>query len=196
MEADATEQPHRGEMFSCVLQGLKGIGAISLDEYLGTPSGSEPLAAVNTASNLHAAEESVEERGATGIAASPQALHQTIEDTQQQSSEQLASESVDSNGSGNVSHADADADNCKPVSDSQHMHSMLSPSASGPAQLATDMDEFTRQIEECCMEWRAGRVKPYWLVINEPRFGRSAFSPSSLYAFFRIISDAHQLLRM
>lgn len=49
------------------------------------------------------------------------------------------------------------------------------PSSSSPehASSVVEMDEFTRQIEECCMEWRAGRVKPYWLVIHEPKYGRS-----------------------
>ena len=47
------------------------------------------------------------------------------------------------------------------------------PPASEPVPSVTEMDEYTREIEECCMEWRAGRVKPYWLIINEPKFGRS-----------------------
>ena len=54
------------------------------------------------------------------------------------------------------------------------------PSASEPMPLVTDMDEYTREIEECCMEWRAGQVKPYWLTINEPKFGHSTSPAISL----------------
>jgi hypothetical protein len=35
-------------------------------------------------------------------------------------------------------------------------------------------DPGVQEIEDCCVEWRAGRVKPYWVALNEPKFGTSA----------------------
>ena len=39
------------------------------------------------------------------------------------------------------------------------------PQSEGPA---------VQEIEACCIEWRTGRVKPYWVALNEPKFGTSA----------------------
>lgn len=36
-----------------------------------------------------------------------------------------------------------------------------------------DMDESVKAIEQCCLEWSGGKIKPFWLHINEPKFGRS-----------------------
>ncbi|KAI1789886.1 hypothetical protein LXA43DRAFT_545146 [Ganoderma leucocontextum] len=36
-----------------------------------------------------------------------------------------------------------------------------------------DMDDSVREIEQCCLEWASGRVKPFWLNINEPKFGKT-----------------------
>ncbi|KAL6310238.1 hypothetical protein BKA93DRAFT_820690 [Sparassis latifolia] len=33
-------------------------------------------------------------------------------------------------------------------------------------------DDPIQEIERCCLTWRAGKVKPYWLVIDEPKFGQ------------------------
>ncbi len=38
---------------------------------------------------------------------------------------------------------------------------------------ALEMDESVKAIEQCCLDWTGGKVKPYWLNINEPRYGRS-----------------------
>jgi hypothetical protein len=42
-------------------------------------------------------------------------------------------------------------------------------------------DPAISQIEECCHHWRAGRVKPYWVALNEPKCDTS---PCSLSSFF------------
>jgi len=34
-------------------------------------------------------------------------------------------------------------------------------------------DPGVKEIEDCCIEWRAGRVKPYWIALNEPKYGSS-----------------------
>lgn len=52
--------------------------------------------------------------------------------------------------------------------------------ASGPASAAT-LDPYVTQIEECCMEWRAGLVVPYWLILKEPKLGQSELHLSSTY---------------
>ncbi|KAH9940613.1 hypothetical protein B0H21DRAFT_754394 [Amylocystis lapponica] len=36
-----------------------------------------------------------------------------------------------------------------------------------------DEDENVMKIEQCCKEWRVGRVAPYWMIIDEPKFGRT-----------------------
>jgi hypothetical protein len=35
-------------------------------------------------------------------------------------------------------------------------------------------DQSVKEIEDCCAEWRAGRVKPNWVALTEPKFGNSA----------------------
>lgn len=35
-------------------------------------------------------------------------------------------------------------------------------------------DESVGSINRACLDWTNGRIKPYWLIINEPKFGRSA----------------------
>ena len=55
----------------------------------------------------------------------------------------------------------------------QEAKSTLLPSNPEFTALFTEMDDYTRQIEECCMEWRAGRVRPFWQTLIEPKFGRS-----------------------
>lgn len=51
-------------------------------------------------------------------------------------------------------------------------------SASAPVaeavNTALEMDESVKAIEQCCLDWTEGKVKPFWLNINEPKFGRSA----------------------
>ncbi|KAI0699512.1 hypothetical protein C8T65DRAFT_697618 [Cerioporus squamosus] len=50
-------------------------------------------------------------------------------------------------------------------------------SASTPVAEASntplDMDESVKAIEQCCLEWSGGKIKPFWLHINEPKFGRT-----------------------
>ena len=38
-----------------------------------------------------------------------------------------------------------------------------------------EMSESMKAIEQCCLEITSGVIKPFWLGINEPKFGRSAF---------------------
>ena len=38
-----------------------------------------------------------------------------------------------------------------------------------------EMSESVKEIEQCCLEVTGGKVEPFWLNINEPKFGRSAF---------------------
>ncbi|KAJ8497072.1 hypothetical protein ONZ51_g720 [Trametes cubensis] len=33
-------------------------------------------------------------------------------------------------------------------------------------------DESVDSIDRACLEWTNGRIKPFWLIINEPKFGR------------------------
>lgn len=192
MEVDATEQSRRRLLFDVVVQNLKGTGASSLDEFLDTSSQSEPPISPGGVSDSQNTKERAEE-GSVGNAVAPstQSLVLDSHATQQHSPEHQTSMTARSNGFASATHADAGMDNDKPVPTSPHIHPVPSKPASGPVQLVAEMDEFTRQIEECCMEWRAGRIKPYWLVINEPRFGRSAFSPSFVCAVSRTSSDAH-----
>jgi hypothetical protein len=45
----------------------------------------------------------------------------------------------------------------------------------GESLAPTPEDPGVQKIEDCCVEWRAGRVKPYWVALNEPKFGTSAY---------------------
>lgn len=36
-------------------------------------------------------------------------------------------------------------------------------------------DPLVQEIEDCCVQWRAGRVKPYWIALNEPKAGSSGY---------------------
>ncbi|TBU39205.1 hypothetical protein BD309DRAFT_872776 [Dichomitus squalens] len=38
---------------------------------------------------------------------------------------------------------------------------------------ALEMDDSVKAIEQCCLEWASGRVKPHWLMISEPKFGKT-----------------------
>jgi hypothetical protein len=42
-----------------------------------------------------------------------------------------------------------------------------------------DDDAAIKQIEACCMDWRAGVVKPEWIPLTEPKLGTSS-GPSIL----------------
>ena len=42
------------------------------------------------------------------------------------------------------------------------------------ASTPLDMDDCVKEVEQCCLEWASGRVKPFWLNISEPKFGKSA----------------------
>ncbi|KAI0331545.1 hypothetical protein GY45DRAFT_1369868 [Cubamyces sp. BRFM 1775] len=33
-------------------------------------------------------------------------------------------------------------------------------------------DETVQSIDRACLQWTNGRIKPFWLIINEPKFGR------------------------
>lgn len=39
--------------------------------------------------------------------------------------------------------------------------------------LTQGTDDAVKQIDQCCTDWSAGRLKPHWLIIKEPKFGRS-----------------------
>ena len=52
------------------------------------------------------------------------------------------------------------------------------PSTAPLAEVPTsplEMGESMKAIEQCCLETTSGVIKPFWLGINEPKFGRSAF---------------------
>lgn len=36
-------------------------------------------------------------------------------------------------------------------------------------------DPAVKEIEDCCIQWRAGRVKPYWIALNEIKFKSSTY---------------------
>ncbi|TDL16313.1 hypothetical protein BD410DRAFT_844517 [Rickenella mellea] len=38
-----------------------------------------------------------------------------------------------------------------------------------PADASEEEDDLSKQIRDCCVEWRAGRVKPRWFFYNEPK---------------------------
>jgi len=38
-----------------------------------------------------------------------------------------------------------------------------------------DSDASVKEIEDCCIEWRGGLVKPHWVGLNDPKFGNSLF---------------------
>lgn len=37
-------------------------------------------------------------------------------------------------------------------------------------------DPAVKEIEACCVEWRAERVKPHWVALHEPKVGNSELS--------------------
>lgn len=48
------------------------------------------------------------------------------------------------------------------------------------------------RIEECCVEWRVGRVKPYWVALKEQKFGSSKWNEYQIGEFLTIIPAAEQ----
>lgn len=38
-----------------------------------------------------------------------------------------------------------------------------------------EVDASIKEIEDCCREWRGGKVKPHWIRLTEAKFGYSAF---------------------
>ena len=56
--------------------------------------------------------------------------------------------------------------------------STLTSLPNGDEDIPLDMDESVKAIEQCCLDWTGGKVKPFWLPINEPKFGRSTSLPS------------------
>lgn len=138
MEAGGQTSNLVTSVLGVVVQNLRGIGATSLDEFLGVqsllPVGGSPSRQVR------------------------QELHDSGRIVKAASS---------------IEHTAGEAAPASAASASESKSISL-PSNAEPTPPTMEMDEYTRQIEECCMEWRAGRVKPYWLVIDEPKFGRSA----------------------
>ncbi|CDO68523.1 hypothetical protein BN946_scf184998.g20 [Trametes cinnabarina] len=49
------------------------------------------------------------------------------------------------------------------------------PPAEEPDSASTllETDESVRAIEQTCLDWTYGRIKPFWLIINESKFGRT-----------------------
>lgn len=39
-----------------------------------------------------------------------------------------------------------------------------------------EMDESVKAIEQACLSRTSGRIKPFWLLIHEPKFGRSMYA--------------------
>ncbi len=39
-----------------------------------------------------------------------------------------------------------------------------------------EMDESVKSIEQTCLSRTSGRIKPFWLLISEPKFGRSTYT--------------------
>lgn len=49
-------------------------------------------------------------------------------------------------------------------------------SGEGSSMLTLDLEDLAvKEIEDCCNQWRAGRVKPYWIALNETKFGSSTY---------------------
>jgi hypothetical protein len=44
----------------------------------------------------------------------------------------------------------------------------------GDSVVPVPEDPGVQEIFDCCIEWRAGRVKPYWVALSEPKLGTSA----------------------
>ncbi|KAI0667446.1 hypothetical protein C8Q78DRAFT_982101 [Trametes maxima] len=44
---------------------------------------------------------------------------------------------------------------------------------SEPEDTLLEMDESVKAIEQVCLDWTQGRIKPFWLLIHEPKFGRT-----------------------
>jgi hypothetical protein len=56
-----------------------------------------------------------------------------------------------------------------------------------PSATDAEGDPAVKEIEKCCVEWRAGRVKPRWIfLIDSKPTGSEPFSPS-IYACFSFL---------
>lgn len=51
----------------------------------------------------------------------------------------------------------------------------LDATGDGDSVAPTPEDPGVKEIEDCCVEWRAGRVKPYWVALTEPKYRTSAY---------------------
>ena len=53
-----------------------------------------------------------------------------------------------------------------------------------------EMDESLKKIEKCCVEWRAGKVKPHWVTFNDFKNKKStdSFFPM-LHSFTNITQN-------
>jgi hypothetical protein len=49
-------------------------------------------------------------------------------------------------------------------------------SAPKPVSELPEMDESLKKIERCCIEWRAGTVKPHWVPFNDSKNKKSSCS--------------------
>ena len=52
----------------------------------------------------------------------------------------------------------------------------LDESASKQIPKQPEMDESLKKIEKCCVEWRAGKVKPQWVAFNDVKNKKSEHS--------------------
>ena len=54
-----------------------------------------------------------------------------------------------------------------------------------PSATDAEEDPAVKEIEKCCVEWRAGRVKPRWIfLIDSKPTGSARFPPLNLSAPF------------
>ncbi|KAI9059441.1 hypothetical protein FKP32DRAFT_1606126 [Trametes sanguinea] len=53
------------------------------------------------------------------------------------------------------------------------MHAPPTAEESNSASTLMEMDESVKAIEQTCLDWTYGRIKPFWLIINESKFGRT-----------------------
>ncbi|KAI0925302.1 hypothetical protein AcV7_005578 [Taiwanofungus camphoratus] len=57
--------------------------------------------------------------------------------------------------------------------DSQADQQAFSSNSNLEVQNADKIHDAVKQIDQCCTDWSAGRLKPHWLIIKEPKFGRT-----------------------
>ncbi len=149
MEESSQSEVIRWCKSEVVSRNLQGIGALSLDEYLATV---QPRLPASQVLKDNTSNDDILDRS---IALPQSHVGATV--TERDATDSVKIEEVDT--------AVAQLDDA--------------PNMDGESPLkAIYEDDFVKRIERCCAEWRAGRVKPYWLIVSASKFGLGASSPS------------------